>query len=330
MVSPVEYEAAYGALQAKALRFRFAQAVRVQAVGMRLLQALPAEVRTAPVPYTGLMLIPLDRRMAQLFEIPRGVGRWEYRGTVVAGVVPGGPADQAGIQSGDLLVQIGGVPVRTVEETVQVFRRLTIGSTTQLLIERRGAPQWIQLTVGEKPYPVSFQVLSDGEGSEVWNAWASPGQVTVTARLLEFMRSDDELAVVMGHELAHLTQHHVAKGLGTSLLGSVLASAISTVTGVDVLGDVSGGVVQSAFSRDFEREADYLGLQYAHRAGFDIAVAPGLWERVATQLPRRVSIPWLSTHPSDPERLVRLQKAVEEITSPASGAAPAPHPPDPG
>lgn len=317
VVTSAEYQQASAELQAKALQFRFRQMVRVQTVGMRLLTSLSETSHASPTPHVGIILSPLDGAVARVFGLPAGTatyGRWGRQAVVISGVIPGSPADRAGIQVGDLLVRINGRYVGTVDEAIGALRQLTPHTTATFLLERAGASREVAVAVGAKPYPVGFQVVTDGEEAELWNAWASPGKITVTNRLLEFMHSDNELAVVMGHELAHLTQGHLAKGLGTSLLGSVLATAIAQATHIPVLGDVAGGAAQSVFSRDFEREADYVGLKYAFRAGYDITVGPRLWERVATELPRRVTIPWLSTHPSDPERMIRLQKAVEEIT----------------
>ncbi|MBI4226790.1 MAG: M48 family metalloprotease [Candidatus Omnitrophica bacterium] len=310
-ISQTEYNQVTSELQVKALQFRFHQMVRVQTVGTRLVSALPPSVQAAPTPSVGLVLSPLDWAVARAFNLTVGARR---QAVVVTGVIVGAPAERAGIQTGDLLVRINQRYVGSVEEAIAALRRLTPHTTAEFLVERAGAPLSLPVAVAAKPYPVTFHAVIDGEGADLWNAWASPGQITVTNRLLEFMHSDDELAVVMGHELAHLTQGHIAKGFGTSILGSVLATAIEQATHVSMLGDVAGGAASSAFSRNFEREADYIGLQYTHRAGYDITVGPRLWERVATELPRRVAIPWLSTHPSEPERLVRLQKAVEEIT----------------
>ena len=338
-INRTEYEAAQSSLRIKALQFRYRQTVRVLTVGMRVLNALSADSRVTPSAYVGVIVAPLDWEVGRAFGLLGEVigGRNKGRqAVVVTGVVPGSPADQAGFKPGDLLLRVAGRAVWTAADAVSAFRHLVPNTTVAVVVERDRLPTTLTVSVGAKPYPVTFRVVADGEEAEVWNAWASPGQITVTSRLLEFMRSDDELAVVIGHELAHLTQGHLAKGMGTSLLGSVLGTVIEVATGVEVLGNVTGGIVQTAFSRDFEREADYIGLRYTHRAGYDIAVAPGLWERVATELPSRAAIPWLSTHPSDPERMVRLQKTVAEIKAqdatipPASSGVPAQRPPDRG
>lgn len=323
-ITPAEYQQVSADLQVKALQFRLRQMVRVQTVGTRLMAALPPSGRDSHSPSVGVILSPLDWAVARAFNLTVAPRR---HAVAVTGVIPGAPAAEAGIQPGDILVRVNTRYVESVDGAVAALRQLAPGQMANFWVERGGQSLTVPVRVGAKPYPVTFQVVTDGEEADLWNAWATPGQITVTNRLLEFMHSDDELAIVMGHELAHLTQGHLAKGLGTSVLGSVLATAIGEVTNVPVLGDLAGGAASSAFSRNFEREADYIGFQYAHRAGYDIAVGPRLWERVATELPRRVAIPWLSTHPPEPERLVRLQKAVEEITAaPASSAIPAPRP----
>jgi len=332
-VSPSEYQMARSVLEGKAQRFRYAQLARVTSVGIRLLQALPLDVQAqaTPTPYTGLLVAPLEWELGRAYGIPGefigGQGH-ERRVVLIAAVVPGGPAARAGVKPGDLLRSVNDFPVRTPSEAIESLRRLAPGSTVSLGLEREGAPVQVSLVVDRRPYPVRFKLVADGPQADSWNAWAAQGEINVTSRLLAFMHSDDELAVVMGHELAHLVRGHLAKGLGTSLLGAVVAEAVGQATGVGDLGNLAGGVVDSGFSRDFEREADYVGLQFMYRAGYDIRVAPLLWERVATEMPRGVAIPWLASHPSDPERMVRLQREVDELMAqPASSATPAPRPP---
>ena len=315
-ISRPEFEAAQAVVRAKALRFRYAQAIRIQTVGMRLLEALPATARAGSTPYVGIIVAASGNDVGHAFGVPMEVVTGQVgsrHGVVITGVVAGGPADRAGLRTGDVLVRIGSQLIWSPADAVAALRRQTPSTTIPVAVDREGARLTVLLTIGTKPYPVAFQLVAEGRGAEVWNAWAAPGSVTVTSRLLAFLQSDDELAVVLGHELAHLTSGHLAKGLGTSVVGSVLGSAIWRVTGIEVLADMANGAVQSGFSRDFEREADYVGLHYVARAGYDMTAAPALWERVATQLPRSAAIPWLTTHPSDPERMLRLQKAVEEI-----------------
>ncbi|GAG19429.1 unnamed protein product, partial [marine sediment metagenome] len=63
------------------------------------------------------------------------------------------------------------------------------------------------------------------------------------------------------------------------------------------------------------READYLGLIYAHNAGYDIEKGVDLWKRFALEIPRSRSKSFLRTHPASPERILRVKKVVELIKS---------------
>jgi len=62
-----------------------------------------------------------------------------------------------------------------------------------------------------------------------------------------------------------------------------------------------------------EREADYFGLKYVKLAGYDYEAASGVWERFAIEVPKSMVQNYLNTHPTSPERLVRLEKIIEEL-----------------
>ena len=68
-----------------------------------------------------------------------------------------------------------------------------------------------------------------------------------------------------------------------------------------------------AFSQDFEKEADYMGVYLAVRAGYDVSNAADFWRRMAIEHPGSVKQNYLSTHPSTPERSVGIERTVREI-----------------
>lgn len=165
------------------------------------------------------------------------------------------------------------------------------------------------------------------EGEEI-NAHVTPGNLVVNYGMLRFTDSDDELAVVIAHELAHLSKGHYGKKLATSIvanaIGLAAGVAIESISqGSGVGGTVAQGVsrgVAGGFSRDLEREADYFGFQYVYIAGFDLAKGAGVWERFAVEAPKSMSSNLFSTHPASPERLLRAQKTFAELS--AQGIAP--------
>ena len=154
------------------------------------------------------------------------------------------------------------------------------------------------------------------------NASASFNKLTVNYGMLRFTESDDQLATVIAHELAHVVRGHVGKSLATNIVAGTVGLAAGTAInslGGGVMGSVvSQGVskgISGAFSRDFEREADYYGFQYLYVAGFEVTKGAEIWERFAIEAPKSMTSNLFSTHPSSPERLLRAEKILIEMNT---------------
>ncbi len=153
--------------------------------------------------------------------------------------------------------------------------------------------------------------LAAGEPS--LNAGATSGKVFVTEGTVRFVRSDDELAAVLGHELAHLTEGHVSRGaMQNSLLslGSLLLGAIHP--GVGLAAGQVGKLFLNHFNQDQEREADRVGLYYAYKAGYDPWAAVEVMRRMAEEEPQTATAGFFSSHPSSLERARTLKQEDEE------------------
>lgn len=143
------------------------------------------------------------------------------------------------------------------------------------------------------------------------NAFALPGgKVGVYTGLLKLVGSDDELAMVMGHEIAHVTARHgaqrqsemeVTKGLGEILNASLQDSQNQTPVLLGY-GIISSGVTLK-FSRDHETEADYIGLRYATRAGYDPRAAITFWQKMLKGEKGTTIFTFLRTHPPTEQRI---------------------------
>ena len=315
-----ELKSAQEFYKVKALRHAYGQVLRVRTVGERLLAAVPPKEwhPGEPRPDIGILLDDLTSISGRVFGIPGTEAEIrKKRACLIVGVLPGSPAAKTGLEPGDLLLRVGTRETPSVAHAANTFHRFKPNDSVPLLLEREGARFERTLIVGAKSHPISFQVDDDPQV----NAYAAPGQIVVTSGLLRFVASDDELAVAMAHEMAHLTRGHIAKGMGTGIIGGILGATVGTAVDIvlpgagDILGQAASAGVQAPFSQDFEREADVVGLTYAYRAGYQIEAALSFWDRFATELPQSISHSFFNTHPTSPERLLRLKKAIEELKS---------------
>lgn len=164
-----------------------------------------------------------------------------------------------------------------------------------------------------------FKVI---DNDEVINAFALPGgKVCVYTGLLK-MVDEDELAVVMGHEIGHIIARHGGERMSQLLLaqlgGMALEVALSKKRGKTIeLAKIAYGVtlqlgVLLPFSRKHEEEADYMGLIFMTKAGYAPEKALTFWEKMEKK--SKVKIPeFLSTHPSYKTRIKNIKKWIPEV-----------------
>jgi len=147
--------------------------------------------------------------------------------------------------------------------------------------------------------------------SEEINAFALPGgHIGVFSGIFKVAENQDELATVLGHEVAHVTQQHALKRYNreaTTQIG-VVGVAVATGTGqagADLAGMVANLGLSLPFSRGEESEADTVGLRYMAAAGFDPRQSVALWENMEKK--NKLGPPeMLSTHPSSGHRIEEL------------------------
>ena len=160
--------------------------------------------------------------------------------------------------------------------------------------------------------------------SKELNAWAMPGgKMAFYTGLVDTLRlNDDEIATVMGHEMAHaLKEHGKAKanfGMATDIAASLGQIALSTVIGSDAsqmaVGLTKDYGLDKPFSRSAETEADEVGLMLMARSGFNPQAAPGLWDKMknASGGSKGVLDALASTHPTDEDRQENLRRLLPE------------------
>lgn len=296
------------------MRDYYAQRARVDSVGYRLRVANREACGERVKPAIGL-----DVATAQ--SLPRKYRDFAYEAlgvdwstpTVIA-VATGSPAAMARIESGDQVLTVNNEPVPATNITGWVADRLKRNGTRPLtiLLRHHGAERkvTVQPAIG-CAIPIRL-VVEPGV-----NAYTDDKKIVIQSGILRTLRHDADLAVIIGHELAHVTMGHHDKRLQNKLFGQIGGAVID---GGFVLGGVyTGGAFSREFGRmgarvfsvEFEREADYVGAYYAARAGYDISGAAHVWQALSLESPESIRLE--RTHPTTPARFVQMQKAIAEI-----------------
>ncbi|MFA6449597.1 MAG: M48 family metallopeptidase [bacterium] len=148
--------------------------------------------------------------------------------------------------------------------------------------------------------PDSVKGITVVKNDEI-NAYADQNdKITIFTGMLNFVRDDNELALVCGHEMAHISAKHIKRSIFTDVLANVAASVIG-----GTFGNVTGNAIVSKESRKHEREADSRGLLYMWRAGYDPRVGWGFWQNLEAKYKQGGSdvTKFFSDHPVNDERV---------------------------
>jgi predicted Zn-dependent protease len=167
------------------------------------------------------------------------------------------------------------------------------------------------INVLEKPYdsmPWEVVVFDD----DATNAFAMPGgKIAVFTGIFKVADTPDALAVVLGHEIAHVTHDHVMERAKRESRSDMLVILGTAATGIppDLLNQGAAIGLNLPYSRNQETEADKVGLLYMAEAGFDPRASIALWRNMST-LTRGSPPEFLSDHPSDDKRMDGLVKSL--------------------
>jgi predicted Zn-dependent protease len=152
--------------------------------------------------------------------------------------------------------------------------------------------------------------------SEQINAFALPGgKVGFYTGLINLAANDDEIAIVMGHEVAHVTSRHGAERQSQAMLIGLGGVALGVGARNDKNADyylLAYGITTTLgslkYSRDHETEADVVGLRFAAKAGYDPRAAAAFWRKMAAKESGGRPPVFLSTHPSSQDRIANLER----------------------
>ena len=155
-------------------------------------------------------------------------------------------------------------------------------------------------------------------GSKQLNAFCMPGgKIAFYSGILQQLRlSDDEVATVMGHEIAHALREHARARIGktTATRGAIeIGSALLGLGNVSrYLANMGGQLLTLQFSRSDESEADKIGLDLSARAGYDPRAGISLWQKMAS-VSKGAPPQFMSTHPSGPTRIKDIQAILPDV-----------------
>ena len=226
----------------------------------------------------------------------------------------------AGCGSLDSLQEAVADVVLPPEQAAELGDRMAREIESKQPLDPRAARQQQVRRIGQRllaqagPVPggpdFSFKVIQQ---PETVNAFALPGgHVYVTSGMMDLLDGEDELAAVIGHEIAHVTERHIAERMATSY---GLQAAASMALGQDPgqLSALVASALQQGFllkySRDQELQADRVGVGLMRRAGYDPRAAIEVFRKLAAGGGQRAPA-FLSSHPSHAARIEQLQRII--------------------
>ncbi|MFO1267443.1 MAG: M48 family metallopeptidase [Rubrivivax sp.] len=252
-----------------------------------------------------------------------------FTGLLAAGAAPLLAAAPAAARAADAECQrsslAGLVPAADVEmaarqEYVQLMRQaqnknvLAAANDPQLerlrYIARRMIPFTVSCNERARDWKWEVQLLR----TDSLNAFCMPGgKIAFFSGILSKLKlSDDEVAIIMGHETSHALLEHARERMAKSGGTSMGLRMLSALLGLGNLGDLAAQagaqLLSLKYSRDDESEADALGLLLAARSGYDPRAGVTLWQKMAQAGAGRAPPAWLSTHPAGTDRIREIER----------------------
>jgi Zn-dependent protease with chaperone function len=258
-------------------------------------------------------------------------GPWHARRAflALAGAAAAAPA-LAQVSVGKASVARNLVPADTIEQAgVQQYGQLLAQAKAKGALAPDGHPQLQRLrgiSARLIPFVGSWNARAaewkwqvNLIGSQQINAFCLPGgKIAFYTGILEQLKlSDDEAAMVMGHEMAHALREHARARLAKSAGTGAALSITSQLLGLGELGNMAARagtqLLTLKFSRGDETDADLVGLELAARAGYDPRASVTLWKKMAAASKNQGGLSFLSTHPSGTDRIRILEANIAKV-----------------
>ncbi len=185
----------------------------------------------------------------------------------------------------------------------------------QALVDRVGQRVVAKSDAAQTDWQFDFHLLAD---PRTVNAFALPGgQIFITAALLSQLKSEGQLAGVLGHEVGHVVARHSAQRMAKQALTQGITGAVLVAAGGGggeaQLAQMVGQMVNMKYGREDELQSDTLGVRFMSEAGYDPRAMIGVQEILAQQSEGQAPPEILSTHPSAPNRIQTIQTAIDQL-----------------
>ena len=254
------------------------------------------------------------------------------QGAALTLAVPGASlqlAQAEGVDVGRNSVFTKLVPAETIEKSAaQQYAQMLQQAAAQNALAGKDNPQLRRLrtmaqkiiphALGWNPRAANWRWEVNLIGSKQINAFCMPGgKIAFYTGILDQLKlSDDEAAMVMGHEIAHALREHARERMGKNAATGIGATLLSQVLGLGELGQTvtnyGAQLLTLQFSRSDESEADLVGMELAARSGFDPRAGVSLWQKMA--LANKGAPPqWLSTHPAGTTRIADIEANLPKV-----------------
>jgi metalloendopeptidase OMA1, mitochondrial len=218
-----------------------------------------------------------------------------------------------------LLLSEGDEKKLGVDAYQEILKKTPLSKNQAWQAQLKRVGQRIAAAAAKPDFQWEFNVL---EGKEV-NAFCLPGgKVAFWEGIMPVAQDDTGVAVIMGHEVAHALARHgaerMSQGIGAQLIGQILGAGVGMVNPAytEAFSQAYGLGVNVAFilpwGRGQESEADHIGLILMAKAGYDPSAAVGFWERMSKVQKGGKPPEFLSTHPSDENRIAQIKNWLPE------------------
>ena len=214
------------------------------------------------------------------------------------------------------------------QAAAQQYREMLQKAAAKNALAGSSSPQLVRLrAIAERLIPFTFE-WNDRAKAWRWevnlinsaqiNAFCMPGgKIAFFTGILEKLKlTDDEVAMIMGHEAAHALREHARERIGktTATRGAIEigAALFGLGNGGRLLADMGGQLLTLQFSRSDESEADLVGIELAARAGYDPNAGVTLWQKMGAAA-KGAPPQFISTHPSGPTRISDIQRSLPQV-----------------